>query len=174
MLCGAFREKMIPVFGSEERTVEILNRYMNPERIVTAFSENRVIGVAGLSFGDSGFISIDLPDALREFKLKIFRTAFVGLILEGKRKKGSLLIESLAVEEKSRGKGTGTGILLYVLNYARMKKFENVRLYVSNKNERAFRLYERLGFKTIKNHKLPWPWRKIFGFELFREMLFRL
>ena len=48
------------------------------------------------------------------------------------------------------GKGIGTGMLQYVLDYLNSIGIEYVYLHVANYNERAVCVYKKMGFKIIK------------------------
>jgi ribosomal protein S18 acetylase RimI-like enzyme len=59
-------------------------------------------------------------------------------------------IEHLAVLPEKRGQGIGEQLMEFAENQARAKGLKRVTLSVGIENEGARRLYERLGFQTIK------------------------
>ena len=59
-------------------------------------------------------------------------------------------IEHLAVLPERRGQGVGTQLIEFAESQARTKWLKRVTLDVEIGNEAARRLYERLGFETIK------------------------
>lgn len=56
-------------------------------------------------------------------------------------------IFSLLTDESARGKGFGTDFMKYLLNFAQESKIKLVTLSASS--DSGYRIYERLGFKTI-------------------------
>lgn len=55
----------------------------------------------------------------------------------------------LQIEPRHQNQGLGTSVLLDIMSAAREQR-KCVRLSVGRKNEKALRLYERLGFRTIE------------------------
>lgn len=170
ILYEAFSEKFKPVFGSKEKSLRVFSRYLDVSNILVARDKGEVVGVAGLKYDNVNWITLNLFDAIREFGFSIFRVAVVGLPLVATRLKGDLLLDVLAVSAKARGKGIGTKMLRYLLSFGKEKKLKKIRLYVIHTNEGAKRLYERMGFKTVKLHKIPRLWRKVFNFDGYFEM----
>lgn len=61
----------------------------------------------------------------------------------------SMDITNVAVFENHRRKGIAASLVKAVINNAKEKKCEMVNLEVRESNEKAIRLYEKEGFKTI-------------------------
>lgn len=61
-------------------------------------------------------------------------------------KRRILFIDSLAVEESSRGHGIGTALLHYACRLAGDGAYDGLELQVNARNIQAKRLYEKLGF----------------------------
>ena len=68
-------------------------------------------------------------------------------------KKNDLFIQDLGVREDMRGKGVGTALLTNQIDLARGKGFRRCVLDVAVTNPRAQALYERLGFRVVKERK---------------------
>ena len=68
-------------------------------------------------------------------------------------KKDELFIQDLGVREDMRGKGVGTALLTNQIDLARSKGFRRCVLDVAVTNPRAQALYERLGFRVVKERK---------------------
>ncbi|MBE0701106.1 MAG: N-acetyltransferase [Acholeplasmataceae bacterium] len=67
--------------------------------------------------------------------------------------KAGIYIQNLVVDKKHRGQGVGTKMLLHAMDSSRKAGIEKMYLDVSIKNERAINLYERHGFKIVKQKK---------------------
>jgi ribosomal protein S18 acetylase RimI-like enzyme len=61
-----------------------------------------------------------------------------------------LLHDMLAVHPHHRGKQIGTLLLAHAEAYGRSHKCREARLFVDDNNERAHRLYARLGYETVR------------------------
>jgi ribosomal protein S18 acetylase RimI-like enzyme len=75
-----------------------------------------------------------------------------------------------AVLPEARGKSIGTKMLQFLLSFGKEEDLKKIRLYVIRNNEGAKGLYERIGFITVRFHKIPHLWRNIFGFSGYFEM----
>lgn len=60
-----------------------------------------------------------------------------------------LHIFHLIVDSKHRGKGIGKKLIEYGIGFAKKKNYKKVTLRVSQKNDKAIKLYERSGFSVI-------------------------
>ena len=70
----------------------------------------------------------------------------------------SLYISGVAVYEKHRGTGIGTELMNWAFAHARERKLSHVSLICFERNERAMRLYTRLGFSEIDRRPIvPHP-----------------
>jgi ribosomal protein S18 acetylase RimI-like enzyme len=71
---------------------------------------------------------------------------------------GSLYVSSVAVREAFRGRGLGTALMAEAESIAKALGLPRVSLICFERNEGAFRLYERLGYREIMRHPLvPHP-----------------
>ena len=61
---------------------------------------------------------------------------------------GDCYIAEFAVTSEHRGKGIAGSVIKSIIDYAISRGFRRVTLFVSDKNDVAIRLYEKLGFKT--------------------------
>ena len=59
-----------------------------------------------------------------------------------------LHVESICVEEKNRGKGIGTLLLKSAKEYGKENNCTDIYLTVNEENERAIKVYEKIGFKV--------------------------
>jgi len=75
---------------------------------------------------------------------------FLGLwLLEYRPKPGECYIEHIAVMPGFQGMGIGTRLLEFGDEFARSNEFERLTLHVASSNERAIRLYMKMGFRTM-------------------------
>lgn len=139
-----------------------------------ALSEGSIVGVGGLKFTGKEFFDITFLELLSELKFGILRVIFYGWIFYSRVEEKEVLLDTLAVTENVRSKGIGTEIINFIIDFARSKGYERVKLYVIDINVRAKSLFERLGFTEVKVHRILFPWNKIFGFSKTSEMIYNL
>ena len=65
-----------------------------------------------------------------------------------------LIIHVLAVSPKHSGKGLGTKMMQYILDYAKETGMQAVRLDVISNNSSAERLYQKIGFQFVQTQRL--------------------
>jgi ribosomal protein S18 acetylase RimI-like enzyme len=121
--------------------------------------EGAVAGVIGVGIRGRRFSHIGLRALIREFGYPgaVPRWAIVaGEDLLTRARAGHWRIEVLAVHEEARGDGLGTALLTTVIGAAREAGMRRVGLEVVDVNERALRLYERVGFR--RTFTLPTGW----------------
>lgn len=58
-----------------------------------------------------------------------------------------MIIDSVMVKKKSRGKGIGTAVMEKALSIARKRNVDSIELVVNRDNQIAKRLYKKVGFK---------------------------
>jgi len=80
--------------------------------------------------------------------------ALVGLaLLSGKLAPDECSIDYLAVRSEWRRQGIGTALLRQAQGYARSQGKRRVTLEVSLRNDRALRIYQRLGFSPVRRKR---------------------
>jgi len=75
--------------------------------------------------------------------------------------KNAFHIEQLAVNEENRGSGVGTALLQHEIGNAREKGYAKCTLDVAITNPQAQKLYERLGFKVVKEYPWKYPTSRV-------------
>ena len=68
-------------------------------------------------------------------------------------KDGDCYIAEFAVASEHRGKGIAGSVVKSTIDFAMSKGFSRLTLFVSDKNEVAIKLYEKLGFTTERVQK---------------------
>lgn len=179
ILLDGFRDKFMKIFGDETTVFRLLPKSLNPQRLIIAHIkgsaiEDNIVGVAGLSFGNNSWLRIDLKNIIRISTPKVLRIAFLGIPLMKRPLDKEILIDVIAVAKMFRGRGIGTRILYYVIDLARKIKIEKIKLYVVEHNERAKKLYERIGFVVTRRVKIRFPWNKLLGFNYLYELIYRI
>lgn len=172
ILYKAFENEFKNIFGSEERSIHVISKHLRNDRTIVAIHEGIVVGVGGLKFEGKEFIDMSFWQALRELGFGIFRVVFLGWIFFKEAREKEVLIDTLAVEENMRSKGIGRKIVEFIIDFAHSRGYKQVKLYVKDINKKAKQLYERIGFKEVKIHKIIFPWNKIFSFDKASEMVY--
>lgn len=70
---------------------------------------------------------------------------------EDEELKNCLYLDSLHVSESSRGKGVGTKLINTVGSYAYIKGYEHMSICIVKGNDKAKRIYEKMGAKHYKD-----------------------
>jgi len=164
LFCDTFPEIIVSVFGSIERSRQLLERSLADDRILTAVSGERLIGFAGLHYSGREWFDPSLSQLFRVMRWSIFRVMAMGIILFKRPKFDVLHLDTLAVHPDVCGQGIGTQLVDAVVALANAEGKRFVTLEVEDINPRAKHLYEQLGFVEDKFEKLPWPWSKAFAF----------
>ena len=121
------------------------------------------------------FMEFNLTEIVKIYGLFTIRVLIYFLItLFTEQKPNQLHLEVMAVAEKQRGKGIGTKLLQSTIDFARLRKIPQIKLEVVNTNPEARKLYERIGFKKVKDSKIPYPFHIFTGFSLITDMHYNL
>lgn len=81
-----------------------------------------------------------------------------------------LHLEVLAVHEQYRNQGIGTTLLHATIAFAQQQGLSQIRLEVVNTNPKAKKLYERIGFQKVQDHKISYPFTIVTGFSTITDM----
>lgn len=138
---------------TREQALRLVAGSIDPELgWVVLDGEGAVAGVAGIGMRGRRFSHIGFRSLAREFGwvAAIPRWVFAtGEAVLTRPRKGQWRIDVIAVREAARGGGVGTALLQAVIEAAWDAGMRTVELEVVDVNERAMRLYERLGFRCI-------------------------
>ena len=168
--------KYLDAFLRGKREVAALvSGSLRDDRLLVALKEGVVVGIAGLEHSGKSFIDIRFDEAARILGLKAYAIVIFHLAMFFNRALPSQLhIQSLAVSEKERGKGTGSRLLESSIEYARSRGFVQVKLEVTDANPRARQLYHRMGFTETKVQTIPYPFSRLVGIGKVIEMIYKL
>lgn len=171
----AFDDKFSVIMGQSEndrfKTLSIIKQAINHPQCFCVIEDNQLLGlVAFQTSGNAGFLNVQLKHLKENYGLWQSLKKMLGLaLLYHKPKAKEVYIEAIAVDTAARGKGTGSQLVAALIDHARTQKYEQATLQVVDTNERAFRLYQKLGFQTVKIVALkyikkiyPWSFNKVY------------
>lgn len=149
----AFGAKLGPILGRGARAERFLVRVLRPDHAVAAEDETgALIGVAGFQDDAGGFVGGDFSDLRREYGMigAAWRLAALALF-ERAPAEGQLLMDGIVVGAGARGRGVGGAMLARLRDLAVQKSCRELRLDVVDTNPRARALYERNGFRPVRD-----------------------
>ena len=167
----AFGEKLSVAISSQNIRREILENSFNSACAITAIYENKLVGIAGFktsSFSLTGGIKYNV--LLKRLGYIKGNWASLVLSLYDKRvKESEIVMDGIAVLAGYRGIGIGTGLLMKLRSYALEHGYKSIGLSVIDRNHKARKLYERIGFKKVNTIHLSFlSW--LFGFKSYTIM----
>ncbi len=174
ILYEALGSKLKHILGPKEKGIPFLSEHFCDERVITALDNEAVVGVLGLYYKGKDFIDISFWQLLCQLKWRIVTFLFVGWFFLTTIKQDQILVDALAVDCAVRGKGIGSALMDFVIDFARSHQYDQVTLFVIDTNKRAKIFYEKIGFTEIKVHSLIFPWNKILEFNRVYEMVYTL
>jgi ribosomal protein S18 acetylase RimI-like enzyme len=115
---------------------------------IVAESDQKIIGMALSYPAEFHCITDELVNFLPADRLERFREFY------SSRVEGSYFLDAMSVEKKYRGTGIGKALLEKTKVKASSEGYAELSLIVFSDNTRAIALYERSGFKRVKNIEL--------------------
>lgn len=174
ILYEAFSDAYLPIFHSKAHTLKLLQRHIRQDMILTAIEGDIVIGIAGLAFKGRNFFNPTILQVIDVLGLDVIHYITKGSPLNFELTEDEVNIDSLAVHSDARSRGVGSQLVSWVCDHYRKIGYARISLHVIDKNIDAKRFYERLGFKTVSEQYLPWPWSSIYGFKKIYYMVMPL
>lgn len=167
----ALGAKLAPILGAAERASHMLARNLSPRRCLSAFRGGRLAGVLGVQDQGGGFWNPTLASLAEEYGWMSGMFRFGGAcVLHHETGPGEWCIDGIAVEKEMRGMGVGTRLLRFLEEKASERGVRRISLEVTDTNERARALYERLGYMETARQGL-WPFNRIFAFPFQTSIL---
>ena len=146
---------------SQEQAIRIMRESINYENFIYASHNNRVIGLAGLTDSEKKAYHFSWKLLRKEFGFfGALRRGIEHLFHNEKLKSNELYLCAVAVATSARGKGIGTSFIHYAIDLAKERDYEIILLDVNNNNERAHKLYKKLGFIDIKKRNFGFLTKK--------------
>ncbi|MBU7044917.1 MAG: GNAT family N-acetyltransferase [Theionarchaea archaeon] len=170
----ALGTKLGPIFGSKEKGIPLFSQYLCNERIIVALENDTILGVMGIQYEGKDFIDVSFWQLLRAVKWKIFTFLFINLVYFSSVKSNEILVSVLAVDSSARGKGVGSALMTYIVDFARSHQCNRVFLYVVDTDKEAKVFYEKIGLIEEKARTLLFPWNRLFEFTIVYEMVYAL
>jgi len=153
----ALKEKLEPILGSNGRAHEALAKNIAPDRCITAFCGDKLVGIMGIQTDKRGFVNPSLRTMVRIYGVIGGILRMGGLaVLHHPVGSDEFYVDGVAVASEMRGRGIGTHLFELLEHAALKKEIKKISLEVIDTNPRAKALYERLGFEVIKTQTV-WP-----------------
>jgi ribosomal protein S18 acetylase RimI-like enzyme len=148
----AFSRKLMPILGHPTEVQQLLSESLIGSHIFSAYGGQELVGIAGLEFGDKKFYQASLKLCITYLGLWYGLVAWIvlALFMEGTCQRTEIRIAALAVNSDWRGKGIGTRLIEEVVRFADWKGYTAIRLEVVDTNTGALQLYQRMGFKVVR------------------------
>ena len=170
-----FQDKLKRIFGNKQKFESLIASSLRDDRILVAIIDEVVVGFAGLHYHKKTYSDPSFSQIVKIFGLTTIR-ALLFLIVSSfnKPKPHQLHLDTLAVSTEEQGKGIGTRLLQSTIDLARTQNISQIKLEVIQTNQKAKKLYEKIGFKTAKVTNIPYPFSYLIGFRSFDEMHYNL
>ena len=167
----AFGGKLGAVLGPDARALRFLERVIRLDQVIVARDGDQLLGLAGFKTPQGSFAGgspADMRAVYGRFG-GFWRTALIGFLardIDSER----FLLDGICVAPHMRSQGIGAALMAEIAEEAVRRGYSAVRLDVVNGNFRARALYERLGFRAVKQQRLG-PLRHVFGFAVATTMV---
>lgn len=162
---SAFGPKFARAIPQRSDRMHLIRNGFHADFAFTAFDGDRLVGLAGYQTS-SGYLTGGItPRAIwrKLGPLPSIRAIIILSLYDRTPAKGELVMDGIAVRSSHRGRGIGTELLRHTVAFAAERGYARVRLDVIDTNPAARKLYERFGFKIIKEERYPYL-RGILGF----------
>ena len=167
----AFGSKLGAVLGPDARALRFLERVIRADQVVIALDDGQLLGLAGFKT-QAGSFAGGSPDDMRAIYGRFgafWRMALIGILsryIDNQR----FLLDGICVAPQMRSQGIGAALLQEIAAEGTRRGYGALRLDVVDSNARARALYERLGFRAVKDQRLG-PLRHVFGFSVATTMI---
>jgi ribosomal protein S18 acetylase RimI-like enzyme len=160
----AFGRKLGPALGPADKAMPFLAAHLNADRAVCALLDGQLVGLAGYQLGGRGLTGGSAAAVLRAYgHVRGIHRLLLLALFERRPAPGQLVMDGIAVDARTRGRGVGTLLLEEVAAVAAEQDCREIRLDVIDTNPRARALYERRGFTPVRTEHTPYL-RKLLGF----------
>lgn len=143
---------------TETQAVAILYKSLRYKKGIYVLKEDKVLGFIGLEKGDGYFAPLDYASFREAFHMPgaSWRYLAYGIyrLFHGKTEADAIHIDPIVVSQQARGKGIGSRLLETTFRYGKALGKNKVILEVVDTNPMAKKLYERLGFRVVKEENI--------------------
>ncbi len=155
----AFKKKLVNILGNTEQVIALLKDNFCLNQAITAVTENgEIVGIAGFQIKKVPLINLKYHDFVNYFGVVkgSYKFLLIYLIFDRKQdNKNQLLLNGIVVKDGFRGHGIGQKLIHELQVYAMNKNMDSIKLDVIDENPKAKKLYEKLGFRSVKHIKVP-------------------
>jgi len=161
IIANAFRDDLLKLVNlPEDRMVEFLIKtgevFPCPhDGYIVAEKDGIILGIIQLSWlkQDKPRIKLQISKILHYGFYTTIKLLVMRYLFPERPKKGACHVAEIAVLNKARKKGIATKLLLFGEKLAQTKGLCKYTLHVDARNNAAFNLYKKMGFKIEKKHK---------------------
>ena len=148
----AFGKKFRIGFKNADDLIRLFHDSLDPTRCYSAEVDGRLMGFLAFKTDSREFFLLNPVAVFSKFwPWQAIRILFNLILLAG-RGAGSdeFVVDAVAVSESSRGLGLGTALMERAEEKARDMGKRKMTLQVIGENAGAIRLYERLGYRSVR------------------------
>lgn len=165
VLLDALGEKIIPAMGGRKRAEALFLECLVSEDCIAAVDKGgeHLLGIAGLKSQEMVFVNAGIPHFIKHAGL--FRSLWslpILAMMEHAPESQEVYLDMIAVGPQARGQGVGRALINAVEHKARTMGKSKLTLQVVGTNPGAKKLYEQLGFRTVKVYK-TYPLGRLVG-----------
>ena len=158
----AFAKKFHIGFRDAGDFLRLFRDAVDTTSCLSAIVDGQLLGILTFQTTDREFFHPRLAALFTRFSpLRALRVMINLLLLDDRPKADEFVVSSLAVSPSSRGLGLGTALMRKAEEKARSMGKQTMTLAVIGENEGAIRLYERLGYQTIRSSRGILVWLAI-------------
>ncbi len=171
----AFYEKLSIAVKNKKHRLELFEKCFDLSYGIAAIYNNQLVGIAGFSIENNSLTSkLKHSDLIKYLGyLKGNWAAIIFRLYERKASKNQILMDGISVDKNYRGQGIGEKLLKELISYAKANHYQSIRLDVIDRNQRAKKLYERVGFVVIREENYPYlKW--LLGFSGSEELIYKI
>ena len=166
----AFAKKFCIGFRDAAGFVRLFRDSIDTTSCLSALAEGDLLGTLTFQTAGQEFYHLKLGAVFTRFwPLRAIRVLLNLALLADSAGPDEFIVDSLAVDPASRGRGIGTALMERAEERARSMGKATVSLGVIGENVGAIRLYERLGFERTRTWRGRWL-RIAFGTEEVHRM----
>jgi len=167
LYAGAFASKFVKLLGSEAKIIDLFMEGINTDRAISALSENNeLLGLSGFHLDGKALVDLNFKDFVKHYGLikGSIKMVLIAVIFDRDADgEEQLLMDGIVVKEGNRGMGIGKQLFQRLEKYARENNLLSIKLDVIDENQKAKKLYEKIGFEQTDYQKVPGIIKNLIG-----------